>query len=108
MPTMLREIIREVTAKVADIDIVAELAGSLDDSEDVMAARPDVVVVGAEHASDAAVTGLLRRCCGVRVLGITLDGAQTTLYEMRPHRVALGELGPAALVSVIRAPVGEI
>jgi hypothetical protein len=37
----------------------------------------------------------------VRVLSVGDDGAQTTLYELRPHEVALGELSPKRLVSVM-------
>lgn len=104
---MLRQIVREAVATVSDIDIVGGVPGSLDDLDKVIAARPDVVVVGREEASDAAVARLLRERHGVRVLGISSDGAQTTLYEMRPHQVPLGELGPAALAAVIRGPGRE-
>jgi chemotaxis response regulator CheB len=107
MPTMLRQIVREAVATVPDIDIVGEVPGSLDDLDEVIAATPDVFVVGREDTSDAAVARLLRERSGVRVLGISSDGAQTTLYEMRPHRVSLGELGPAALAALIRGPAGE-
>jgi hypothetical protein len=85
MPIMLREIVREVAAGVPGIDIIAEIPGSLENPADVIAAGPDVVIVGAEDASDDAVGRLLRQYSSVRVLGISADGAQTTLYELRPQ-----------------------
>jgi chemotaxis response regulator CheB len=107
MPTMLRQIVREAVATAPDIDVVGDLPGSLEHLDGVIAARPDVVVVNREDASDAAVARLLRECGGIRVLGVSPDGAQTTRYEMRPHQVPLGELGPAALVALIRGPGRE-
>jgi hypothetical protein len=36
------------------------------------------------------------------VLAVTADGAQTTLYELAPRAVELGELSPARLLEAIR------
>jgi hypothetical protein len=108
MPMMLREIVRQAATAEPGIDIAAELEGSLDDLTDVMAIRPDVVVVCAEQVSEIEVDRLLQQCNGVRVVGLSADASQATLYEMRPYRARLGELGTAGLIAVIRAPVGEI
>jgi hypothetical protein len=39
---------------------------------------------------------------GVRALEVGSDGRESVLYELRPHRVSLGEISPGALVRTIR------
>jgi hypothetical protein len=103
MPTMLRQLVRQIAAGSPDVAVVAELSSALRDPTEVVAARPDVVILGIDETSEEVVTSLLYASPAVRVLGITSDAAQTTLYELRPQRVQLGELGSDALRVVIRA-----
>src|SRR5690348_9807185 len=102
MPTMLRQILQEIAADAPDLVVVAELLDAQLDSPEVMAADADVVITGAEQASEATVRGLLCRSRPLRVLGISADGRDATMYEMRPHKVLLGELAPTTLVDVLR------
>src|SRR6266496_2345851 len=102
MPTMLRQILLRIAADTPELDVVAELPDADLDSPDVLTSEADVVIAGADRASEDAVTSLLRHRHSVRILGISDDGRHGTLYEMRPHRVLLGELAPATLVAVIR------
>ena len=101
MPTMLRQILRQTAASVPGLIVVAELPDAELDSPDVIAAGADVVIAGADRASEAAVTDLLCRPYPVQVLGISADGHDAVLYEMRPHRMLLEELSPTTLVSVL-------
>jgi chemotaxis response regulator CheB len=102
MPTMLRQLVREIALSSPGVDVIAEFPGPLVDVEAVARERPDVVILGVGDASEDAVTDLLRSCVAVRVLGISSDGMRAALYEMRPFRVSLGELGRDALRAVIR------
>jgi hypothetical protein len=101
MPLMLRDIIRRMATTVPELDIAGELPGPLAERIDAMAEEPDVVIVGAEEAREGEVVAVMRRYCHLRVLGISADGARTTLYEMRPHQVEIGELGTDALLRII-------
>ena len=109
MPGMLRQILREIAAGEPGLVVVAELPNAELDSPGILAAGADVVVAGADLASEQAVTRLLCRPRPVQVLGISADGHDAFLYEMRPHRVLLGELSPATLVNVLSraAPGGR-
>ena len=109
MPGMLRQILREIAAGEPELVVVAELPNAELDSPGILAAGADVVVAGADLASEQAVTRLLCRPRPVQVLGISADGHDAFLYEMRPHRVLLGELSPATLVNVLSraAPGGR-
>lgn len=101
MPTMLRQILRRIAADTPGLDVVAELPDADLDSPEVLITEPDVVIAEADRVSEDAVTSLLRHRHAVRILGISDDGRHGILYEMRPHRVLLGELAPAMLVAVI-------
>jgi hypothetical protein len=102
MSTMLRQLVRQVAVSGTGIAIVTELPGPLRDPATVAAARPDVVVVGVDDASEQAIADVLFASRAVRVLGVSSDAADATLYELRPLRVSLGELGIDALRAVIR------
>ena len=103
---MLRQLVRQVAVSGPGVAVVAELPGPLRDPAAVIAANPDVVILGVDDASEQAVTDLLFTSRAVRVLGISPDAANTTLYELRPQRIPLGELGADALRAVIRGVDG--
>ena len=68
--------------------------------------RPDVVVLGL--GVDSLSPGgelLLRQIPSVRILGVARRRGHVFLYEMRPHRSALGKLSPEGFIDAIRAAV---
>jgi len=99
---MLRQIVLRIAEDSPELDVVAELPDARLDSPEILRAEPDVVITGADRISEDAVTDLLRRRHAIRILGISADARQVTLYELRPQRVPLGELAPATLVAAIR------
>jgi hypothetical protein len=88
-------------------DIVAELPLADLRSAQLLVSEPDMIIVDVQQTSVAAVNALLYERCSTRVLGISADGQQGTLYEMRPQRVVLGELTPVALVAALRRSHGD-
>ena len=71
-------------------------------------ANADVVVVGLEPAETAErVSALLLERPSMTVLGLETAAGRGFVFQMRPHRAALGSLAPADLPSVIRAAVGR-
>jgi hypothetical protein len=100
LPTMLRELIRRLIADDAGL----ELVGWSDDPDlrSALDTGADVVVFGSGTTTEhQAVEALCDRCM-VRLIGITTDGASATLFEMRPYRELLGELGAVPLAAVLR------
>ena len=101
MPPLLRDIVRDAIAREPDLDVVAEREiASL--REVVDRDEPDFVIVGTEAASET-VRAVVGAGCGVRALEVHSDGKESVLYELRPHRVSLGEISPDTLVQTIRA-----
>ena len=103
MPTMLRSIIRGITADQPGLEIVGEASQATEWSSLIREARPDVVIM---EVTGAAGTDLARELLEeyprVKVLGLSADGRRGVLHELRPHRVPLGELSPESLIEAIR------
>lgn len=101
MAPLLREIVREAILREPDLDLVAEHDGG-DVHTAVERDDPDFIIVG-EDAADQDVRSLVGRGRGLRALEVQSDGRESVLYELRPHRIALGEISADTLVRAIRA-----
>jgi chemotaxis response regulator CheB len=103
MSPLLREILREALdrepdlAVVGDHDVVADLGVAVEQD------GADVVIIGSNASESAHLRSLVATSCGVRVLELRSDGKDCVLHELRPHRVALGELSREGLLRTIRA-----
>ncbi len=64
---------------------------------------PDVAIVGGRHGEELPERALelLHEHPRMRVLTLADDGAETYVYELRPHRVLIGELSAAALLDAV-------
>lgn len=97
---MLRDLLRELLDGAPDVVLVP--AGP--------AARPDegpgadVYVMTTETPENEAVpVSMLLNAPRSRVLALSSDARQAFLYELRPHRTALGELSRDRLLDAVRA-----
>ena len=106
MPPLLREIVREAIDGEPDLDVVAEHPGDVDVRHAVERDEADFVIVGSEAAAALGVPALIGGGARVRALELQGDGRNGVLYELRPHRVSLGEISPQTLVQSIRALPG--
>jgi DNA-binding NarL/FixJ family response regulator len=106
MSPLLREIVREAVAREPDLRVVREHEAGVDLRAAVERDEPDFLIVGSEAGTEAAVGPLVARGRGLRALEVRSDGREGVLYELRPHRVPLGELSPDALLHTIRTPPG--
>ena len=106
MPLLLRELIEEAVAAQPDMHVVA----TVPDAGALVAAtretRPDFVLFGVS-GDDAcgfppACVDLLAENPRTHALGIEAVEGHAFLYELRPHRTAIGEVAPEDLVTAIR------
>jgi hypothetical protein len=103
MSPLLREIVRETVAREPDLDLVAEYEADVAVRACVERDDADFVIVGSGATEHAAVRSLVAANRSVRALELHSDGKESVLYELRPHRVPLGELSPETLLETIRA-----
>ncbi len=102
MAPLLREIVREAIVREPDLDIVAE-HDEIDVRSAVELDDPDFIIVGENAAAQQDVRKLVGARHGLRALEIQSDGRESVLYELRPHRISLGEVSSDTLVRAIRA-----
>src|SRR4051794_21352113 len=102
MPRLVRDMIeRTITAQpdmegVVDEDGVEELGAG-------RASAPDFVVCGLDFPwLPDECRELLEEQPRAKVLGIDAAGGHAYLYELRPQRVAIGEVSPDDIVQAIR------
>ena len=100
---LLREILREVISGEPDLALVAEHDAVVDVRKTVEREAADFVVVGRDAASVDDVRAMVGAGLGVRALEVYSDGKESVLYELRPHRVSLGEISSETLLRTIRA-----
>jgi DNA-binding NarL/FixJ family response regulator len=103
MSPLLREIVREAIIHEPDLEIVAEHDADADVRAAIDKDDADFVIVGPDATANASVASVVAADRGVRALELHDDGKESVLYELRPHRVALGELSSDTLLRTIRA-----
>jgi len=104
MPPLLREIVRETLAREPDLDVVAEYPAGVDVRRAVDESDAEFVIIGADATARASVASVVGAQRGTRAIEVQSDGEESVLYELRPHRVSLGEISPETLLMTIRTP----
>ena len=105
LTSMLSDVVQAVVSNHPDLTLVGE--SPVVDFRSAGASRPDIVVAAHADVSDADLTTFLFEHCRTGVLTLTVDSGRATLYEMRPHRTPLGELGTDELAGALLRPRGE-
>jgi len=99
MTSMLNDVVQAVVSSHPALVIVGE--SPVTDFHMAAASRPDIVVAPQDELSDTELYAFLSAHCRAGVLGLAIDSGTATLYEMRPHRTSLGELGTEDLAAVL-------
>ena len=104
LTSMLNDVVRVVVDGRPDL----ALAGTSADADFARAAavHPDVVVAPLDRLTLGAVGTFLSAHCRARVLGIAADARTAAVYEMRPYRTAVGELGTDGLGDLLAGRTG--
>ena len=106
LPRLLRDILRASLTAEPDMLVVGE-AESFDELERLMPrVSADVVILGTTcpelPPSHYRLFALDPR---VRIIAITGNGEEASIYELRPHRVVLGQGSPQELRKAIRTSI---
>jgi hypothetical protein len=106
MPPLLRDVIRAALVPEPDLDLVGEHDGPVDIRAAVEEDDADFVILGSGVVSEESVRALVGPARRVRALEVHSDGTQSVLYELRPHRVPLGEISTDTLLRTVRTAPG--
>jgi hypothetical protein len=108
MPRLMADIVAFGLAAEPDMLIVGSVEAVDALAVAVDATRPDFLVVGVDGEDLPVQCGpVLAEQPELRVLGIEQDRVEAGLYELRPHRVALGVMSPEELAATIRGAAGQ-
>jgi DNA-binding NarL/FixJ family response regulator len=100
-PPVLRDVLREILASAPDLEVVDDAAAGHPAGHPDAA---DVLVLSTEEPeNEAAPAAMLFRFPRSRVLALSADARRAFLYELRPHRTTLGELGRERLLAAVRS-----
>jgi chemotaxis response regulator CheB len=103
MPRLVRDLIERAIVAQPDMTLLAVLESPRQMVQAARAMRPDFVVIGLKaKALPTECRQLMAEHPTLRLLGIEAVAGEAHLYELRPHREALGEVSPGDVVSVIR------
>lgn len=106
MPRMLHDIVTDIVSSQPDMLVAGPPASRDDLARAVRHSSADVVIAGQRGATEPNGYGeLLVAFPRLKVLSIAGDGRRTSLHEMRPCTVPLGEVSVDELVEAIRAAV---
>jgi DNA-binding NarL/FixJ family response regulator len=106
LPRMLRDIFHRSLLTEPDVVLVGETSSPADLERLVKQGGVDVVMLGlSESQLSASHFKLFDIDARVRILAIAQHGRNASLYELRPHRMVLGEGSPQELIQVIRKQV---
>ena len=99
LTSMLSDVVQAVVSNHPSLELVGE--SPVTDFGVAAASRPDIVVAPQDELTHDQVNAFLAGHCRVGVLALTVDSGKATLYEMRPHRTALGTVGTEDLASAL-------
>jgi hypothetical protein len=102
MPRMLLDILTNAL-RGAGIPIAGSFPASVSLPTVAERSAADVIVTSPAYEASHSIEGFLHSHPAARVLVLERSGGETVLYELRPHRVVLGELSPSAFVRVVMA-----
>ena len=103
MPNMLGDIIGQILVSMPDVMLVERIGDGKDLLTAVRRTRANVVL--AERGADderETYAPLLYARPRLRIIAVAGDGSTGLLYELRPQRIAVGEMSADALAKAVR------
>lgn len=85
-----------------DITVIQGAPGALRLVDVVELAQADFAIADAGRVQPDEIAEVLDRHPRLKVLSVSGTGRQALLYELRPHRVPIGDLSSGALLTAIR------
>jgi DNA-binding NarL/FixJ family response regulator len=109
LPGILSGIIADTITSQSDMEMVGLLPTRTGLPARVETESADIVILGLDDVElPSECLKLFDAHPFIRVLGVSTDGRQAALYELRPQRLSLGEASPDGLIHAIRAARARI
>src|SRR3954471_5478856 len=102
MPRLLHDIVRAVLTGLPDVELESTNLERRELREAGAVREADVVIVAEDDDARDHYIEMLYAHPRLRLVAISGHARAAFLYELRPHRVLLGELSPDALLHAVR------
>ena len=108
MPRLVRDLIERALRAAPDMTVVGVLTSPAELLPAARETRPHFVVVGLDNSSlPPECRLLLEEQPRTKMLGIESRAGEAHLYELRPHRIEIGEVAPPDVVVAIREAAAQ-
>lgn len=102
---LLSDIITEVMSQHVDLNIIAQFDNRDPIFNRLPALAADLVVIGLRTGETDEIAALaLKAVPAAKVIGISSDGRNAYLHEMRPYRALMFDFSPSELIAALRGP----
>jgi AmiR/NasT family two-component response regulator len=102
LPRMLAELVRQVGARDEGLEVVGDVTEAQAPGA-VAQMHPDFVIVGGDRTTPPdSCRAVFDSQPHLTVLALTGNGSDGVLWELAPHREALGDLSQEALLNAMR------
>jgi DNA-binding NarL/FixJ family response regulator len=102
MAPLFRDVVTELMARHANLDVVRELDTRDGLEEKLRTVAPDLILIGLRrNEGDEIGLSLLRILANAKVIAFSSDGRHAFVYRMQPQRIVLIDVSPHALIDTI-------
>ena len=100
---MLRDIVARLIDEQADMQTLPPADAEIDLVDQIESPEPDVLLLACEREkAKEQASRALDRNPRLKVMTLTGNGREATVFELRPHEQSLGTMSPESLVDAIR------
>jgi DNA-binding NarL/FixJ family response regulator len=108
LPNTMQEALERLVATQPDMRLVGVVQNSVEILLAADRTAPDVVILGmGDDRLPGVASHLLSQRPTVKVLGLTADGRNGLLYELRSRLTPIHDVSPAQLLGLIRTVVSS-
>lgn len=106
VPQLLRGILEHAIQQQSDCELLKGARRDLGLKAERTEPPPDAVILGVTGVEDTTlVLALFARWPAAQLMTVMQTGDETTVYELRPRRRALGQMSADEMVDALRAAV---
>jgi hypothetical protein len=106
---MMRDILSAAASDREDLEVLSATMPARGWVDAALLSGADAVVLGLAEGADLPTWGhaLLGRRPAIKLFGVAGSGRQVFMYELRPQRVAVGEVSPDELFAAMRTALRD-
>ena len=103
IPPLFGDILRQILAGQAAIEIVAQIDRRSRLRQRLRAARPDFILVGLRRGeTDAVALSILTALPNAKVVAFSTDFHRVWIHQMQPHRTEMHDFSLDAMIALLK------